>query len=377
MPTPFAEAPELHALADLDQAWATSSAGPRLRAVRAAGERLRDRMAASSRVLCVRTLPLATLLYPTKYALWGSALSPAPYVVMTHRALLVQFLQRGEPKTLLFNPSDVISARQTPYFRYMVDQLGEYLSYEVFTRVFDPLETQLSMVGLGPGDIDYVAFDHFHTQELRTLLGTQDGGYLPRFPRATLLAPRAEWEAWDELHPLQRGWFLADGKRNVRTERVALTSRDLELGDGVYLIRTPGHTVGNQTLFVNTDTGIWGSSENGTTADAYSPLDSSIAGLARACRQRETDVVLNTNTPEWMADQYTSMILERTLVDRVRRAPAFVQMFPSSELTPSLLCPGVRPSMVHGKIESGAVIRSARRVEGPGAQREGAGAEAP
>jgi hypothetical protein len=368
MPTPFAEAPELHALADLDQAWATSSAGPRLRAVRAAGERLRDRMAASSRVLCVRTLPLATLLYPTKYALWGSALSPAPYVVMTHRALLVQFLQRGEPKTLLFNPSDVISARQTPYFRYMVDQLGEYLSYEVFTRVFDPLETQLSMVGLGPGDIDYVAFDHFHTQELRTLLGTQDGGYLPRFPRATLLAPRAEWEAWDELHPLQRGWFLADGKRNVRTERVALTSRDLELGDGVYLIRTPGHTVGNQTLFVNTDTGIWGSSENGTTADAYSPLDSSIAGLARACRQRETDVVLNTNT---------SMILERTLVDRVRRAPAFVQMFPSSELTPSLLCPGVRPSMVHGKIESGAVIRSARRVEGPGAQREGAGAEAP
>jgi hypothetical protein len=377
MPTPFAEAPELHALADLDQAWATSSAGPRLRAVRAAGERLRDRMAASSRVLCVRTLPLATLLYPTKYALWGSALSPAPYVVMTHRALLVQFLQRGEPRTLLFNPSDVISARQTPYFRYMVDQLGEYLSYEVFTRVFDPLETQLSMVGLGPGDIDYVAFDHFHTQELRTLLGTQDGGYLPRFPRATLLAPRAEWEAWDELHPLQRGWFLADGKRNVRTERVALTSRDLELGDGVYLIRTPGHTVGNQTLFVNTDTGIWGSSENGTTADAYSPLDSSIAGLARACRQRETDVVLNTNTPEWMADQYTSMILERTLVDRVRRAPAFVQMFPSSELTPSLLCPGVRPSMVHGKIESGAVIRSARRVEGPGAQREGAGAEAP
>jgi hypothetical protein len=376
MPTPFAEAPELHALADLDQAWATSSAGPRLRAVRAAGERLRDRMAASSRVLCVRTLPLATLLYPTKYALWGSALSPAPYVVMTHRALLVQFLQRGEPKTLLFNPSDVISARQTPYFRYMVDQLGEYLSYEVFTRVFDPLETQLSMVGLGPGDIDYVAFDHFHTQELRTLLGTQDGGYLPRFPRATLLAPRAEWEAWDELHPLQRGWFLADGKRNVRTERVALTSRDLELGDGVYLIRTPGHTVGNQTLFVNTDTGIWGSSENGTTADAYSPLDSSIAGLARACRQRETDVVLNTNTPEWMADQYTSMILERTLVDRVRRAPAFVQMFPSSELTPSLLCPGVRPSMVHGKIESGAVIRSARRVEGPGAQREGAGAVA-
>lgn len=351
-----ASAPELVRLNDLDEAWATGSSGPRLRAVRSGAERLRDRLASSPRALAVRTLPLATLLYPTQYALWGAARSPAPYVVMTHRALLVQFLQRGTPKTLLFNPSDVVAARQTPYFRYMVDLLGERLSYEVLTRRFAPIEQQLAALGLSTDDVDYVAFDHFHTQDIRSIVGTTDGSHRARFGRAKLLAPAIEWQAWGDLHPLQRGWYVAEGKRGVGLDRVVLTEGDLELGDGVFLLRTPGHTPGNQTLFVNTETGVWGTSENGTTADAYSPLDSAIGGLAAACRHRGVDVVLNANTPEWMADQYTSMVLERTLVDRVRRAPAFVQMFPSSELTPSALCPGVRPSMVHGAITSGAVL---------------------
>ena len=52
--------------------------------------------------------------------------------------------------------------------------------------------------------------------------------------------------------------------------------------------------------------------------------------------------MLNANTPERGADQYTSMVLERTVVDRVKRAPAFVQMFPSSEVTPSALSPGLQ-----------------------------------
>ena len=351
-----ATAPELVPLPHLDDAWMLGSAGPRLRAIRSAAERLRDTLASSPRVVAVRTLPLSTLLYPTKYAFWGAAVSPAPYVMMTHRCLLVQFLQRGELKHLLFNPSDVIAARNTPYFRYMVDVFGEYLAFEVLTRRFDPLETQLAGLGLRPEHIDYIAFDHFHTQDLRPLLGTIDG-QPPRFPNARLLAPEAEWYAWDDLHPLQRAWFQADGKRNLRPGNVVLTRGDFQLGDGVWIIRTHGHTVGNQTLFVHTESGVWGSSENGTSADSYSPHDSGIAGLRAACRQKDVDVILNANTPEWMADQYTSMVLERTLVDRVKAAPSFVQMFPSSEVTPSRLAPGIRPTMVHGEIRSGQVAK--------------------
>lgn len=351
----------LRRLPDLDAAWAERLPGRRLRALVRGAEAMRERLASGPRALAVRTLPLTTLLYPTNFAFNGAARSPAPFVLLTHRALLVQFLQDGEPKTLLFNPTDVSAAQRTPYFARLVEQFGETLSLHVLTERFAPLEAQLGALGLTPTDVDYVAFDHFHTQDLRTLLGTTDRGYLSRFPNATLLAPKTEWDSWDELHPLQRAWFVADGRKNVNEGRVALTTSDLELGDGVWLIRTPGHTVGNQTLFVNTESGVWGCSENGTSADCYSPFDSGLAGLAAAARQRDLDVILNANTPEGGGDQLASMLIERILVDRVKRAPSFVQMLPSSEVTPSLVAPGIRPTMIHRSIESGLVAIGAKR----------------
>jgi hypothetical protein len=309
--------------------------------------------------VAVRTLPLTTLLYPTKYAFNSAARSPAPFVVMTHRALLVQFLQSGSLKTLLFNPTDIEAARATPYFARILKQFGERAT-KLVVETYEPLEAQLARLGIAAGDIDYVAFDHFHTQDLRSLLGTETGARPARFPNATLLAPRREWDDWDDLHPYQRAWFVPDGKRGARTQNVALTAGDLALGDGVLLVRTPGHTSGNQTLFLNTGEGVWGVSENWTSADNWSPLDSKIPGLAAMCKRSDLDLVVNANTPEGGADQYTSMILERTLVDRVRRAPAFVQMFPSSEVTPSKLAPGVKPTLLHRAITSGDVSRPRR-----------------
>src|SRR5262249_48584851 len=137
------------------------------------------------------------------------------------------------------------------------------------------------------------------------------------------------------------------------------SSGDFALGDGVMLLRTPGHTSGNQTLFLNTEQGVWGISENGTCADSWSPLDSKIKGLAATCRKQDLDIILNATTLEGGADQYTSMVLERTIVDRVKRAPAFVQMFPSSEVTPNLATPGVTPTLLHRAITVGQVATSA------------------
>jgi hypothetical protein len=273
--------------------------------------------------------------------------------------LLVQFMSKGALKHLLFDPTDVEAARAAPFFA-QIDAAVPKRAQALLTKTFEPLETQLERLGLTVADIDYVAFDHFHTQDLRGLLGTEDGAHKPRFPNATLLAPRAEWEDWDDLHPMQRAWFVRDGKLNVRTQKVVLTDGDLELGDGVMLMRTPGHTSGNQTLFVNTQSGVWGVSENGTSADNWAPLDSKIAGLVGYCRKLDVDCVINSNTPELGAQQYTSMVLERTMVDRVSRAPAFVQMFPSSEVTPSVLAPGLSPTILHRAVTSGEVAKPAR-----------------
>jgi hypothetical protein len=46
----------------------------------------------------------------------------------------------------------------------------------------------------------------------------------------------------------------------------------------------------------------------------------------------------------------------------VRRAPAFVQMFPSSEVTPSVIAPGLTPSLLHRAVTHGEVARPSRSV---------------
>jgi glyoxylase-like metal-dependent hydrolase (beta-lactamase superfamily II) len=346
---------------DLDAAWGIGAAGPRLRAVRVAAERLRDRFAAGARAVAVRTLPVVVTPYPTKYAFFGAAISPAPYILLTHRCLVVQFLQAGELKTLLFNPTDVDGARTAPYFARLAARVPRRLQ-TVIAGEPESLPDQLARIGLRPEDIDYVAYDHLHVQDLRPILGTADGRVPPRFPRATLVVPAVEWHDWDDLHPLQRAWYVPGGKRGVPMERVSLTGGDLVLGDGVMLLRTPGHTSGNQTLFVNTDSGVWGVSENGTCADSWSPMDSRIPGLRSLCRKQDLDLVLNANTLERGADQYTSMILERTVADRVRRAPAFAQMFPSSEVTPSALSPGLKPTILHRSVTHGDIAGRQRPV---------------
>jgi hypothetical protein len=288
--------PGLQRIADLDEAWSLPRHGPQLRAVRRSAERLRERFVSGPRCVSIRTLPMSTLAYPTRYAFWAAAFAPAPFVMMTHRCVLVQFQRNGELKNLLFNPTDVEAAKATPFFARFIESFGSRMS-DIVAGKFDSLESQLSRLG-------------------------------------------------------------------VRMEDVVLTTGDLALGDGVMLLRTPGHTSGNQTLFLNTESGVWGISENGTCADNWSPLESRIKGLAFLCKKQDLDLVLNANTPELGALQYTSMIMERTIVDRVRRAPAFVQMFPSSEVTPSLLAPGLTPSLLHRAITHGEVARPSRSVTG-------------
>src|SRR5690606_10978537 len=123
-------------------AWKEPHHGTQLRAVRRAGEQLRDRFASGPRCVAVRTLPLTTLAYPTRYAFWSTAFAPAPFVTMTHRCLLVQFFQQGELKNLLFNPTDIDGARATPFFALMIEQLGQRL-IDLMAKRFEPLEDQL------------------------------------------------------------------------------------------------------------------------------------------------------------------------------------------------------------------------------------------
>jgi hypothetical protein len=375
-------------LYDLDEAWRAPSAGARLGSVRRAAPRLRERLLESGRAVAVRTCDLAQFPYPTTFAFGGAASSPVPFVMMLNRVNVVQFATEDSGvKTLLFNPTDVLRSAETPYFAGIRARLGERLSARMIERFKRPsaLEHVISL-GLRPEDVDYIAFDHLHTQDLRGLLGTSPTsrtapnagasgaealsmGALPpnpraeaplaaAFPRAKLLAWRPELDilrTGASLHPLQRPWYIPEGARDVPTDRLIACDGDVLLGKGVALVRTPGHTVGNWSLVLNTDNGVWAVSENGVACDAYAPAESRIPGLARYARREGVEVILNSNTLEGRNEQYTSMVLEKALVDRSRDAPAFYQHLSSSELIATPFTPGLSPTHSSGGIESGEI----------------------
>jgi hypothetical protein len=352
-------------LHELDEAWRAPSAGERLDRVRRAAPHLRARLLESGRVVGARTFALAQLPYPTTFAFSGAASSPIPYIVMTNRMNVIQLATDGGLKTLLFNPTDVPRSAETPFFADMRARLGKSLSARLMARLRRPSPTEhLASIGLRPEDVDYIAFDHLHTQDVRGLLGTAPGksggkdagAAIPAaFPRAKLLVWRPEIDILRDLHPLQRPWYIADGARHVPPDRIVVCDGDVLLGKGVALVRTPGHTVGNWSLVVSTDTGVWAVSENGIACDSYAPLASRIPGLRRYARREGVEVVLNSNTLEGRNEQYTSMVLEKALVDRSRDDPDFYQHLASSELTATPLTPGLSPTHRSGGIESGEV----------------------
>jgi glyoxylase-like metal-dependent hydrolase (beta-lactamase superfamily II) len=350
--------PWLRVLHDLDDARATSLPAAHIDALARAGRALGDALREGPKVVGVKTLDNATLPYPTRFAFNGAVPLPWPFVLMTHRTLLVRLATSEGTKHLLFNPTDAEASRRTPFFQKLAASLERRFPFaeRLVATKFPSLEEQLAQVGVRPADIDLVAFDHFHTQDVRPLIGT--GSERGRFPNAMLLAPAREWREWDALHPMQRAWFIEDGKRGVPEERVVTFDADLMLGEGCLLLRTPGHTVGNQTLFVNGAEGVFGCSENGCSVDNWSPRASRIPGLRSYAEQYEVDVILNANTPEFGGQQFASMVLERSVVDRVPGRADLAQMFPSSEVTASALAPLVRPSVEFGHRDSGAFARA-------------------
>ena len=344
--------PWVRQILDLRDARAHRSPGPKLTAMRRAGKALGDDLRAQPKVVSVRTLPLTTLLYPTTFAFNRAVPLPWPYVQMFHRCLLIQVIAEGELRNILFNPTDYDASKATPFFAKMLDKVGER-GAKLLAKQNSHVDAQLADLGLSAKDIDIVAWDHFHTQDLRPILG--DGTLRARFPNAMLLAPRLEWEDWGDLHPLQHSWFVRDGNVGVPDDKVILFDDDVSLGDGCMLLRTPGHTTGNQTLFVHADDGVFGCSENGTSADNWAPYESRIPGLKKYAELYNYEVILNSNTPELSAEQYTSMILEREMVDAVPGRPELFQMFPSSEVTPSAFAPGIRPTTVFKERTSGTL----------------------
>lgn len=348
---------DLVRLTELDAAWAVRGAGARLDAIRRAGRRARETILARGPARCVRTVDLATFPYPTAFGLQGVARTPVPYVFMRNRMHLVQVDAGGRTITILVNPTDGERSTAAPFFARMEERYGA-VARKLLARIHASIPAALSAWGVAPAAIDYVTYDHLHVQDVRGLLAPGPGGaaYLPN---ARLLVQQGELDTLAGLHPLQRTWYIPEALAGVPADRIIALDGDFAIGGGFAILRTPGHTMGNHSLVVVTDRGAWTISENGICVDAYAPGISRIRGVARHARDAGVEVILNANTREQSLDQYTSMVLEKTVADTVPDRPELPQHFPSSELVAHPLAPGLAPTYAHGAITHGELVPGA------------------
>jgi glyoxylase-like metal-dependent hydrolase (beta-lactamase superfamily II) len=339
---------DLVRLTELDNAWLVRGSGARLEEVRRAGRRLRDRILAGGTARCVRTADVATFPYPTRYGLQGVASSPAPYLFMRNRMHLVQVDSGGRTITILVNPSDTERSRKAPFFARLEERYGK-LATKLLSTIHTTVADALATWGVAPESIDYITFDHLHVQDVR--------GVMALLPNAKLLAQRAELDTLDRVHPLQVEWYIPECLAGISPERIVALEGDYAIGGGFAIVRTPGHTLGNHSLVVVTQSGAWTISENGIAVDAYAPGTSRIRGVARHARDAGVEVILNANTREQSLDQYTSMVLEKTIADAVADRPELPQHFSSSELVAHPLAPGLAPTYTHGAITHGEIVK--------------------
>ena len=350
---------------EFDEADATLPRGKRLEAIRSAAHDFRSRFKDQGQVVGVRTVDLVSAGYPVRYAFGGAARGALnPYINILNRLVVVQFHDfDGALKTLVWEPTVPEGSAEAPFYAQLIERYGEWLSNNVLAKEYNTVEQALGSCGLSPADVDFVSFDHLHVQDMRILMGTTqpvEGELEPRepfFPNAKFLLQRKEVDTMRSVHPMQWAWYVPGGMDHVIEDNLVLLDGDVELGNGVALVWTPGHTDGNHSLCVNTSDGVWVSSENGVCADNWHPHLSKIPGVKRTARYFGREVILNSNTLEDSIDQYDSMIKEKALADPNPRDPRFLNVFPSSEMADWKRQWPVLPTFSYGGINYGEVKR--------------------
>jgi hypothetical protein len=341
--------------------------GDRLAAVRDAAARYRERFLAQGQVTGIRSIDIAAAPYPARFAFQGYSLNLNPVINIINRMFVVQFTGfDGAPKTLVWEPTVAAGSAEAPFYHKLQAFSRRFRAERLFVAYYNDPDTVLPGLGLSNADVDYVSFDHLHVQDVRMITGSErpiEGESRPReplFPHGKLLVHRKELGTFASLHPMQWAWYVENGMDGVPADRLEVLDGDVELGVGVSLLWTPGHTDGNHSLVVNTSDGVWVSSENGMAADSWQPELSKIPGVRGQARFYGREVVLNSNTLEDSVDQYDSMVKEKTLASPSPRDPRWLQIIPSSECAPWKRQWPVVPTFSHGGLDYGTISAPGR-----------------
>ncbi|TCJ95269.1 hypothetical protein [Nocardia alba] len=343
--------------------------GDRLEAVRDGARRYRERFLRQGQVRAVKSFDIAAAPYPQRFAFQGYSIGPNPMISIVNRMFVVQFEGfDGVLRTLVWEPTVAAGSGKAPFYAKLQRLARTLRAESLFVEYYNDPETVLPRLGLCNDDVDYVSFDHLHVQDVRMIMGSDrpiDGesqARAPLFPNARMLVQRRELGTLESVHPMQWAWYVEGGMDGVPAERLRVLDGDVELGVGVSLLWTPGHTDGNHSLCVNTPDGVWVSSENGMAADSWQPELSRIPGVRRQARFYGREVVLNANTLEDSLDQYDSMVKEKTMASRSPRDPRWLQIVASSECANWKRQWPVVPTFTHGGLDYGTITIPPERM---------------
>ncbi len=342
--------------------------GDRLRAVRDAATAYKKRFVTQGQVTAVQSVDIAAAPYPVSYAFNEAVSVPSlPLISMINRMIVVQYDDwNGTPRTLVFEPTVPDGSAEAPFYAHlqkMADRIpgAQRLLEAVMLKYYNEPGDVLAKLGLTADDIDFCTFDHLHVQDPRMILGSTSvvkGESAPRKPifgDAKMLVHERELATLQSLHPMQWAWYVEDGLDGVDMDKFATFAGDIELGPGVTLLWTPGHTDGNHSLVLNTHDGVWVSSENGISLDNWQPELSKIPGVRKYSEVYGREICPNANTLEDSLDQYDSMVKEKIMADPSKRDPRWLQILPSTELAPWKRFWPVVPTFCHGGISYGRI----------------------
>lgn len=334
----------------------------RVEAARANAEDLRLGMLAGPQVRYMRSFGLIRVPYPTRYAFLNACRVPTPLLHIVNRLFVVQYDTSEGLKTILVSPSDTEGNQQTPFFNRLAKRMGPFgsIGRHLLAPQIATVEHCLAQTGITPEQVDYITYDHLHTQDLRRWLGDSQGNR-GVFPNAKLLVMEEEWQSVLGLAAPQRDWYCPQGVDGIPDPRIIRLDSSTMLGDGIALVRTPGHTQGNHSIATHTPEGVMVTSENGVGPDSYAPHASAIPGLKAYAEASGMEVILNGNTLEAGLEQYASMVLEKTLAGPSVRDPRFPNILSSSELTSYWAFPGIKPTFSFGEIHFGQPLTTRGR----------------
>jgi glyoxylase-like metal-dependent hydrolase (beta-lactamase superfamily II) len=114
------------------------------------------------------------------------------------------------------------------------------------------LQSGLARHGLAPEEIDIVINTHLHFDHCGGNTRAEGGQLVPAFPNARYVVRRQEYEDACSANERTRGSYLPQNWQ-VLKERglLELVDKDLEVVPGVGLYHTPGHTLGHQSVRLN------------------------------------------------------------------------------------------------------------------------------